>query len=193
MKIKRAGLTLAAAAATAFAPFAALAFLALTPMVPVAQACPGASDGIGNDTRAAHDACCADHLMAGQPLPPECNAGPMAPKLRAGAPCTAYPGAGASPACSACIRANPYNSPQVCAGAAAATRPARIAGASFAADDPPVDPNDPCSGVYESYLGNAWCRMKHANDKPPCAIHSKSLNTTKYTNENPCEGVKETD
>lgn len=74
MKIKRAGFTLAAAAATALAPFGALAFLALTPMVPVAHAtCPGLTDEIGNNTAAAHNSCCGDKALMGK-SDPTCGA-----------------------------------------------------------------------------------------------------------------------
>ena len=102
MKIKSAGLSLAAAAATAFAPFGMLAALTFSP---VAHAgCPGLTDGIGNNTAAAHNSCCADAQMAGVHMD-NCGGGPaplppaMPPQTLGPCPGGTSPGVGPCGSC----------------------------------------------------------------------------------------------
>ncbi|OSC32286.1 hypothetical protein B8W69_00365 [Mycobacterium vulneris] len=139
--------------AALIAPFGAL-FLALVPAAPPAHACPGATDGHGNDTRAAHDACCGDIILGAPGDFSNCNAGPMAPKeLPGNWPCRDI-NAG-SPACAACIRAHVYTAGQDCAGVpSSATRPARIMPVSFRTSP------DACSAIAQAYVGNGMCKVE---------------------------------
>jgi hypothetical protein len=77
MKINSVALTLPAAAAVAFAPAGVPTISTLTPAAAHAGPCGGATDGAGNNTAAAHNACCRDQIMAGQPQDPGCASGPL--------------------------------------------------------------------------------------------------------------------